>query len=147
MKIAVITDDGQTISQHFGRAQHYLIVTVEDGAITGRELRDKPGHRQFAHEPHDHDHGHDHGHDHEHDHEHGHGQGHGFGTHADRKHNLMVEPLHDCEALLVRGMGRGAYLAVTNAGVRPVVTTIASAEEAVQAYIDGQIEDHPEKLH
>ena len=34
MKIAAITDDGQTISMHFGRAQYYLICTVENGEIT-----------------------------------------------------------------------------------------------------------------
>jgi predicted Fe-Mo cluster-binding NifX family protein len=48
MKIAVVTDDGKMISQHFGRAVHYLVLTVEDGKITRRELRDKPGHHQFA---------------------------------------------------------------------------------------------------
>ena len=30
MKIAAITEDGTTISQHFGRAPLYLVVTVED---------------------------------------------------------------------------------------------------------------------
>jgi predicted Fe-Mo cluster-binding NifX family protein len=34
MKIAAITDDGRTISQHFGRASHYMVVTIEDGKIT-----------------------------------------------------------------------------------------------------------------
>ncbi len=48
MRIAVITDDGQTISQHFGRALHYLVVTIEEGKITQRELRDKVGHQHFA---------------------------------------------------------------------------------------------------
>jgi predicted Fe-Mo cluster-binding NifX family protein len=59
MKIAVITDDGQTISQHFGRAAHYLVLPVEDGWITGRELRDKLGHQQFASETHQHEEEHD----------------------------------------------------------------------------------------
>ena len=35
MKIAAITDDGTTISQHFGRAPYYVVVTVEAGAGTG----------------------------------------------------------------------------------------------------------------
>jgi predicted Fe-Mo cluster-binding NifX family protein len=43
MKIAVITDDGKTISQHFGHAPYYLVVTVENNKIIDRELRDKPG--------------------------------------------------------------------------------------------------------
>ncbi len=34
MKIAVITDDGKTISQHFWKKQRtYLVVSVEDGQI------------------------------------------------------------------------------------------------------------------
>ncbi len=53
MKIAAITDDGKTISQHFGRAAHYLVATVEDGKIVNREMRDKLGHAHFANEPHD----------------------------------------------------------------------------------------------
>ena len=30
MKIAVITEDGSTVSQHFGRAPYYTVLTVED---------------------------------------------------------------------------------------------------------------------
>ena len=135
MKIAVITDDGITVSQHFGRAAHYLVFTVENGAIAGKELRDKLGHHHFAAEPHDHDH------------DHGDPRGHGFGAQADRRHARMVEAIQDCDALIVRGMGRGAYLAMQQAGVRPVVTDIADAATAVQAYIDGTLEDRTEKLH
>jgi predicted Fe-Mo cluster-binding NifX family protein len=151
MKIAVVTDDGKTISMHFGRAAHYLVFTVEDGKIAERELRDKAGHRQFAQEePHHHDHDHDHEHGHGrglHHHGREHGQGHGFGKHAERKHTRMIESITDCEAVLVRGMGRGAYLAMEGANIKPVVTDIESAEDAVQAYIDGNIVDHTEKLH
>ncbi len=135
IKIAVVTDDGQTISQHFGRAPHYLVFTVDNNQITGKELRDKAGHRQFATEPHDHD-------AHQHD-----SRGHGFGPHADQKHARMVETIADCEAVIVRGMGRGAYLAMQAANIKPVVTDIADAESAVQAYLAGDIVDHIEKLH
>jgi len=44
MKIACITDDGQTISQHFGRASHYMVVTVEQGQIVDHEMREKRMH-------------------------------------------------------------------------------------------------------
>ena len=47
MKIAAITDDGKTISQHFGRAPYYVVVTVEEGKIANFELRDKLGHARF----------------------------------------------------------------------------------------------------
>ena len=62
MKVAVITDDGKTISRHFGRAPYYVVLTIEDGQIIHREMRSKFGHGQFqgqhqAEDPHDHEHG------------------------------------------------------------------------------------------
>jgi len=134
MKIAVVTDDGKSISQHFGRASHYLVVTVENGKIISREMRDKAGHNQF------------HAEEHEHHHEEA-GEQHGYGPSADHKHGRMAETITDCEALLCRGMGRGAYESMQARKIRPVVTDIADIDEAVKAYINGQIVDHIEKLH
>lgn len=133
MKIAAITDDGKTISQHFGRAQHYLVSTVVGGKVVATDLRDKMGHSQFSQEEHGHDH---------HD-----PRGHGFGEDADRKHALMIAAIKDCSVVLVRGMGRGAYLSMQAAGITPVVTDIEDIDTAVQAYIDGEIIDHSERLH
>ena len=48
MKIAVATDDGTTVSQHFGRALSYTVITVKDGQIANKETRDKTGHHTFA---------------------------------------------------------------------------------------------------
>ena len=59
----------------------------------------------------------------------------------------MIASIRDCEALIVRGMGQGAYLALQQANIRPVVTDVEDAEEAVRAYIDGKLLDHPEWLH
>lgn len=140
MKIAAITDDGQTISQHFGRAGHYVVCTVEDGQVTEREMRSKAGHRDFVHED-DHQHGHDH------EHGHGHEQGHGFGAGAGQRHARMIDAITDCDVVLVRGMGRGAYRAMEEANIEAIVTDIASIDEAVQAYIDGEIVNHIEWLH
>lgn len=134
MKIAVITEDGQTISQHFGRASHYLVFTIEDGEIQDKELRDKVGHQQFAQEGHDHDTEHD-------------PRGHGFGAASDAKHARMITAIQDCDTIIVRGMGRGAYIAMEQAGIRPFVTDFADAEQAVKAYLEGTLTDHTEKLH
>jgi predicted Fe-Mo cluster-binding NifX family protein len=135
MKIAVITDDEKTISQHFGRADYYLVFTVEDNKITGKELRDKLGHRQFAAED-----GHDEGHTAD-------PRGHGFGQASEDKHNRMIESIKDCQVIIVRGMGRGAYIAMEQANIKPFVSDIEGTEDAVQAYIDGNLIDHTEKLH
>ena len=132
MKIAAITDDGKTISQHFGRAQYYLVLTVEEGKIVTRELRDKVGHIQFTNETHPPEQP---------------GQPHGMGQASHHKHLQMAEAIADCEALICRGMGMGAYESMKTAGVRPVVTEIASIDEAVQAYIDGKLVDQVHLLH
>ena len=46
MKIAIVTEDGHTVSQHFGRAPYYAVLTVEGGLIVARELRPKTGPHQ-----------------------------------------------------------------------------------------------------
>ena len=132
MKIAIITDDGKTISQHFGRAQYYLVATVENGQITNREMRPKIGHNHFSNEPHE---------------EEKPGQPHGIDAASHNKHLQMSENITDCEALLCRGMGRGAYESMKARNIRPLVTDIANIDEAVMAYANGQIIDHVEKLH
>jgi predicted Fe-Mo cluster-binding NifX family protein len=132
MKIAAITDDGKTISQHFGRARYYVVATVENGQIVSREIRDKLGHAQFADQPHEHGH---------------HDTGHGIDPAAHQRHLQMSEAIADCEALLCRGMGMGAYESLKARGIRPVVTDIADIDAAVMAYIAGDIVDHVERLH
>jgi predicted Fe-Mo cluster-binding NifX family protein len=139
MRIAVVSDDGNTISAHFGRARYYVVLEVAEGQIRSQETREKPGHHTF-HQKHGHDHHDEHG-------EHGHGEGHGMGEGAQSRHKAMVEVVLDCEAILARGMGRGAYLHMQQAGIKPVVTDIEGIQEAVGAYIDGRLIDHAERLH
>jgi predicted Fe-Mo cluster-binding NifX family protein len=133
MKIAAVTDDGQTISQHFGRAQQYAVLTIEDGKIVARETRDK-----WAHSHHG-----------EHSHE-THGPdtfGHGLEPGAQETHARMATPIVDCQAVLARGMGSGAYNSLRQAGIKPVVTEISSIDEAALAYAAGTLVDHTEWLH
>jgi predicted Fe-Mo cluster-binding NifX family protein len=132
MKIAAITDDGKTISQHFGRAPYYLVATVENGQIVNRELREKLGHSQFASDPHADDIP---------------GQPHGMDPASHDKHIRMSQAIADCEALLCRGMGMGAYESMKALGIRPVVTDITVIHEAVKAYIEGRIVDYVDRLH
>jgi predicted Fe-Mo cluster-binding NifX family protein len=131
MKIAAITDDGNLISQHFGRAPYYLVLTVEDGQIVARELRDKLNHGHFSKEGHTE----------------GHGQSHGMDPASHNKHLQMSQTIADCQVLLCRGMGRGAYESMKILGIRPLVTDIPDIDEAVHAYVQGKIIDHVDKLH
>jgi predicted Fe-Mo cluster-binding NifX family protein len=139
MKIAVVTDDGNTISAHFGRARHYLVATIEEGEIRAREMRSKANHHDFIDGAHG---GTDHG-----EHEHSHGEGHGRGAGARNRHTSMFATIADCSVVLARGMGAGAYEGLQEAGIRPIVTTVHEIESALRSYMEGQLEDHPEKLH
>ena len=132
MKIAAITDDGRTISQHFGRAPYYLVATVENGAIVNREMRDKLGHAHFANEPHEGDQP---------------GQPHGFDAASQSRHVRMAEAIADCQALLCGGMGAGAYQSMAERGIKPVVTELTSIDEAVMAYVAGHLVDRTDRLH
>ena len=50
MKIAIITDDERTVSQYFGRANYCAVLTIENGQIIQREMREKLSHQHFANE-------------------------------------------------------------------------------------------------
>jgi predicted Fe-Mo cluster-binding NifX family protein len=132
MKIAFITDDGETISQHFGRAPYYLVVDVVDGVVTNRELRDKMGHHQFSGEEH---------------HPNKTGQGSGMDAASHEKHNRMAGAIRDCEVLICGGMGMGAYQSMQVFGITPIVTQIRSIDAALQAFLSGELEDETGLLH
>lgn len=131
MKIAVITDDDNRISQRFGRAPYHVVFTIEDGKITNREMRNKMGHNQFAGEPHE---------------EH-HGEAHGQDPASHNKHVQLANSIADCQVLLCGRMGMGAYVGMQQLNIQPIVTDFQEIDAAVQAYIDGKIEDHTERLH
>jgi predicted Fe-Mo cluster-binding NifX family protein len=132
MKIAVITDDGKTISRHFGRASYYLVATVENGNITDHEMRDKIGHQHFAAD---------------HQEEHHHGGQHGLDQASHDKHSQMAGSISDCQVLICGGMGMGAYESMKRLNIRPFVTDYQDVDEALLAYIAGNLIDHAEMLH
>ena len=131
MKIAVITDDGKTISQHFGRAPYYMVLSIEEGKIVNRELRDKMGHNQFSAAGQE---------------EHHHEQ-HGLDDSSHDKHTQMAGSITDCQAVVCGGMGMGAYESMRRLNIQPIVTDLRDIDVAAQAYIDGKLVDHTEKFH
>ncbi len=132
IKIAAVTDDGQTISRHFGRAAHYVVLTVDDGKIVAREQRQKLGHAHFA------------GAEHQDDAD---PRGHGFAPAEQDRHLRMADAIRDCQILLARGMGSGAYYSMEQIGIRPVITDIVSIDDAALQAARGDIVDHKELLH
>ncbi len=132
MKIAAVSDDGMTISQHFGRAAYYVVVTIQDNKIVAREQREKMGHAQFGGETHA---------------EEDDPRGHGFDPGSQSRHARMAGAISDCQVLLARGMGAGAYDSMQAAGIRPIVTDVPRIDDAVKAYLTGALVDHTERLH
>lgn len=120
MRIAFPTDDGTTIQRHFGRATHYAVVTIEDGAAGARELRDKEAHHHGS--------GHDHDH-HSHD------------------HNAMFAPVADCQVLIAGNMGTPAYAAAQSSGLEVILTDEPAIDGALDAWLAGTLANRPALLH
>lgn len=130
MKIAAVTDDGTTISQHFGRAMFYVVSTVEGGKVVGKEKRAKAGHHTFAaHE------------------QHPEGEHHGFDADSQAKHRTMADTIADCQVLLAGGMGRGAYESLKSYNIQSIVTDVEDIDEAVRLHLAGKLPNLMERLH
>jgi predicted Fe-Mo cluster-binding NifX family protein len=132
MKIAVITDDGKTISQHFGMAALYAVITVEDGKVVKKETRSKMGHQHFAGGE---------------EHAHQPGQAHGFDADSESKHASMSQPISDCQVLIAGGMGMGAFQSIKSYNIEPIITDVRSVDEAVKLYIQRKLPNLLGKLH
>jgi predicted Fe-Mo cluster-binding NifX family protein len=132
MKIAVISEDGKTVSQHFGRAPLYVVLTAEDSKIVARETRDKMGHHSFAGQPHE---------------DTAPGERHGYGPGAQGRHASMMETIADCQVLIAGGMGWGAYDSLKSNNIEAIVTDVADIDQAVKLYLEGKLANLMERLH
>ncbi len=147
-KIAIATDDGATVSLHFGRAQFFEVVTFAGGAVTARERRAKAGHHSFAGSE-----GEQHhagaepqgGGEHRHHSEDGHGH-HGGPASRDR-HQAMLSSVTDCQAMVVRGMGQGAVEHFRTSHTVPVLTGLHTIDEVIAAVAAGTLESDPRRVH
>jgi predicted Fe-Mo cluster-binding NifX family protein len=122
--IAVATDDGTTVSSHFGRALFYEVINFSEGKVVKRERREKASHRTFASQEGEH-----HGASHEH------------------RHHTMVSPIMDCRAVIVRGMGQGAVEHLQRANMRPVLTSLNTIEEVISAISSDALDHDPRRIH
>jgi predicted Fe-Mo cluster-binding NifX family protein len=132
MKIAAITEDRATISQHFGRAPLYAVATVENGKIVKKEIRDKAGHHTFNAGEHA---------------DTAPGERHGYDAGAQSRHATMAQTIDDCQVLIAGGMGWGAYESFKNRNIETIVTDVESIDEAIKLYIQGKLPNLMERLH
>ena len=118
MKVAVASQDGVSISDHFGRSSCFLVFVVVAGEIQGS------ADRRDAFVPH-----------HESACETLRCQN---GTGLD--YQEMVAALHGCHVVLCRGMGVRAAGELVLGGINPlVISDELSPIEAVRRYIDGRL--------
>ena len=130
MKIAVATEQGKTISDHFGRSPLFAIFEVENGNIISRSMRRNTftGHFRGHHEGHQHR-------------EHYHGAG------DPHDHDSAAEGLSDCNVVISHGMGRRAWEDLRARGIEMIVTDEREVKKAVEMYLAGILRDNVEKLH
>ncbi|MBN2662528.1 MAG: NifB/NifX family molybdenum-iron cluster-binding protein [Bacteroidales bacterium] len=128
MKVAIVTVDGKTIGQHFGRSPYYTICTIENQEVVKKEVIER-GTGHFAKNQQNQNHNHDHDNT----------KGHGFGADNDQKHDEMAQEIGDCQILIAGGMGRGAYQRFFMNGINVIMTDERDIDTAVQRYIDGNL--------
>jgi len=135
MKVAVVTVDGKTVSQHFGRSPYYKIYTIKDGDPTDVEMRERgTGHFARQDQP-----GTTHAHHTETDYDHQHNGRHGYGAEADMKHASMADEISDCQVLVAGGMGQGAYESFKRAGLDVILTDHSDIDAVIRSFSEGNL--------
>jgi len=119
MKIAIPTDDGINVSAHLGRARYMLVVTLDDGQIADRQLREMGSGQQ------QHDHSHDH-------HEH---------------HHARFQRVADCDMLVGGGMGQPAYERLLSMDLQVIMTDLKRVDDVLQAALQGTLSHNPRRIH
>jgi len=130
MKIAVATEQGKIISDHFGRSPYFAIFEIDNGKIVTQSMRQNTFTGHFRGDQEGHQHGQHH---------------HGAGDPHD--HDSAAEGLSDCNVVISHGMGRRAWEDLRARGIEMIVTDETEVEKAVQMYLAGSLRDNIEKLH
>ncbi len=133
MKIALVTDDGKTVSAHFGHAKYLFVITIENGEVTSTELIERNLEGQ-----HNHNH-------HGNGHSHGRGRGHGGGGGGGFQSKFL--PLKGCDFLVARGMGTSAMNNTQSLGVKVILTDLKTIDDVLSAVADGTLVHNSRRVH
>lgn len=122
MKIAIPSNEGKYLSQHFGRSLGFAIVELDGNRIINKEYRpnDFTGHAMGLHQQHQH-----HGEDHE--------------SHAQHSHNGILRALHDCEIVIAGGMGRRLSDDLSAAGKKIYITSEPEIDKVLEMFLDDNL--------
>jgi predicted Fe-Mo cluster-binding NifX family protein len=131
-RIAFPSDDGETISRHFGKAHTFTVAVVQSDGEAVFEQRERrhlqPDHQhesplfQLA-EPAS---------------PHGSGPALGFGIFAE---------INDCQVLIAGGMGQPAYDRATAQGLEVILTGEKTIQAALEAYRAGRLASDMRRVH
>ena len=119
MKVAVASDDGKTISAHFGRTRGFVIYDVDNGEVKMHEFRPNT----FT----------------------GHARGLEHAGHDIDRHGPVLAALADCAVVISHGMGRRLYNDLRTVGIESFITDEIDVQTAVEAYSRGELVDRPER--
>ncbi len=127
MKIAIPSDEGTYLCQHFGRTLGFAIFEVVDGQIIKQEYRPNnfTGHALGQHQAHQH-------HGAEHD------------DHSQHSHNRILNALNDCEIVIAGGMGRRLVDDLTYAGKKIFITSQLETRKAVELFLADELKSDKE---
>ena len=122
MKVAVVTNDGDYVYSHFGRAAYFKIYQIENNQIVNVELRQRAsgccssggGHQQQN-------------------------SGCGCRDNSEQKHEELTVEIRDCDTIIAGGMGRNSYESLKAQGFNVVLTDYSWTEEAITAYMENKI--------
>ena len=115
MKIAVATENGTSISEHFGRSAGFIIFDISDGKANRLELRENifTAHSQGR-------------------------CGHGHEADGHHSHEAIADALKDCQAVICHGMGQRAFVDLESKGIKAVIISEGlDADLAAQKYAQG----------
>lgn len=72
---------------------------------------------------------------------------HGFSSSSQHRHERMSAEIWDCQVLICGGMGAGAHQNLLANGIQPIITKVNDIHQATQAFLQNELDDHPELLH
>lgn len=119
MKIAIASDDGESIAMHFGRTRGFLIYTIENGAVKER-----------VYKPNDIT---------------GHARGLSGTSHSADHHGPILSALSGCRAVISRGMGRRIYDDLQSVEIEAFIVKETIADTALDLYLKNRLLDNPEE--
>lgn len=118
MIIALPSQDGNTLSGHFGRSPIFAVYETADGEIKKKELRKNAGahgHGECSHGSHDK----------------------GGGHHC---HTTLLETLHDVDLVISAGMGKKMYDDLVHAGKIVLLSAEDDCDTIVNKFLSGNLQ-------